>query len=256
MALGDHFRELRARLLRSALVIVIAFALALSFYSRLFELLLDPYNQARALLGASQRDSMPVINGIAGAFVLELRICALAAILVTSPFWLYQIWAFIVPGLHANERRWTRIFATFGGPLFLIGAVIGYLVLPRGLEALISFNPHGVQNLVDISTYLNFAMRMMFAFGVAFEIPLFVVMLSLAGVVTGKQLGHYRPWIVTGAFIFAAVAAPSPDPFSMMALAIPLTGLFLCSELIARFVDRRRAKKAPDAVSDDEASPL
>lgn len=254
MALADHMREFRARLLRSALVLVIAFGIAIAYYSQLFHLLIAPYNDARSMLGAN-KSSLPVINGIAGAFLLQLKICSLAALITTSPYWLFQIWAFIVPGLHAHERKWTRVFGVFGAPLFLLGATIGYLVLPKGLEALISFNPQGVQNLVDIDTYLNFAVRMLLAFGVAFEIPLFVVMLSLAGVVSGAALKRSRPWIVVGAFIFSAIAAPSPDPFSMLALAIPLTALFMGSEVIARLIDRRRAKQASQ-LSDDEASPL
>ncbi|HWU32943.1 MAG TPA: twin-arginine translocase subunit TatC, partial [Marmoricola sp.] len=135
------------------------------------------------------------------------------------------------------------------------GVATGYLVLPKGLDALISFTPHGVQSLVDISAYLTFVVKMLLAFGFAFVVPLFVVMLNLAGVVSGKMLAKQRPLIVVAAFIFAAFASPSPDPVSMLLLALPLTGLFLMSEVIAHAVDRRRAKKKPEW-SDDEASPI
>lgn len=255
MALIDHFRELRARILRVGVVLLVAFIVAFVYYNDLFELLLHPYNEARAVLAADHKQSMPVIQGVAGAISLQFKLCGLAAVIVTSPYWLYQIWAFIVPGLHANERHWTRLFAAFAGPMFLIGVTTGYLVLPKGLDALISFTPHGVQSLVDISSYLTFVVKMLLAFGVAFVIPLFVVMLNLAGVVSGSALAKQRPWIVVGAFTFAAFAAPSPDPLSMLLLALPLTALFMVSEVIARTVDRRRGRAKPQW-SDDEASPL
>jgi len=255
MALIDHFRELRARILRVGVLMLIAFIVAFVYYSHLFELLLHPYNDARAILAKDHKNSLPIITGVGGALSLQFKLCGLAAVVVTSPYWLYQLWAFILPGLHQNERRWTRIFATVAGPMFLIGVATGYWVLPKGLEALISFTPKNVQNLVDISAYLTFVVKMLLAFGVAFEIPLFVVMLNLAGVISGKALARQRPWIVVGAFTFAAFASPAPDPLSMLLLAVPLTALFLLSEVIARLVDRRRAKAAPQW-SDDEASPL
>ena len=163
---------------------------------------------------------------------------------LTSPYWLYQIWAFIVPGLHANERKWTRVFAAVAGPLFLVGVAVGYYVLPKGLEVLIGFTPSTLTNLVDFGDYFTFITRMLLVFGVAFEIPLFVVLLNLAGVVSGRTLGHYRPWIIVGIFVFAAVATPSTDPFSMLMLAIPMLLLFLVSEVIARVVDRGAAGHA------------
>jgi sec-independent protein translocase protein TatC len=179
---------------------------------------------------------------------------------VTSPFWLYQVWAFIVPGLHPHERRSTKVFAAVAGPLFVAGVAVAYYVLPKGMEVLIGFTPGSLQSLVDFNDYFRFLTRMLLVFGVAFEIPLFVVMLSLAGVVSGSSLGAYRPWIVLGTFVFAAVATPSTDPFSMLMLALPMTVLFLLSEVVARLVDRRRRRRAEEeglaGVSDDEASPL
>ncbi len=131
----------------------------------------------------------------------------------------------------------------------------GYYVLPKGLEVLIGFTPVDLTNLVDFGEYFSFMTRMMLVFGVAFEIPLFVVLLNLAGVVSGRSLANYRPWIVVGTFVFAAVATPSTDPFSMLMLAIPMVLLFLVSEVIARTVDRRRRKRDVTAgLADDEQS--
>jgi sec-independent protein translocase protein TatC len=258
MALADHLRELRARLLLVTLVLTIGIVVAWFFYDQLFNLLLDPYEDARARLADKGVKSEPVVTGVATSLMLRLKISALGAVVATSPFWLYQIWGFIVPGLHPHEKRWTKAFALVAGPLFVAGVAVAYYVLPKGMEVLIGFTPGNLTSLVDFGDYFRFLTRMMLVFGIAFEIPLFVVMLNLAGVISGRTLGSYRPWIVLGTFIFAAVATPSTDPFSMIMLAIPMTALFLMSEGIARVVDRRRAARADGfgSVPDDEASPL
>jgi sec-independent protein translocase protein TatC len=257
MALVDHLRELRARILRVALLLVVATIVAWFFYDQLFNLILRPYNEAKVMLGGTV-NTKAVITGAGTALVLQLKICGLAAVVLTSPIWLYEIWGFIVPGLHPNERRWTRLFAAVAGPLFVAGVAIGYYVLPKGLQVLLSFTPSDVQNLLDFGEYFSFFTRMLLVFGVAFEVPLFVVLLNLAGVLSGKKLGQYRPWIIVGVFVFAAVATPSTDPFSMLMLAIPMTILFMVSEVIARLVDRRRARRTSSFgdVDDDETSPL
>lgn len=260
MALADHLRELRARLLKVAVLLVVGTVVAWFFYDTLFGLIYEPYRRAQEVLEGKGVDSKPVLTGVANPLLLQLKLCALAAVVLGSPIWLYQIWAFVVPGLHSNEKRWTRVFATVAGPLFLLGVAVGYYVLPKGIEVLIGFTPAALQNLVEFGDYFRFLTRMLLVFGVAFEIPLFVIMLSLAGVVSGKALGAHRPWIVLGTFVFAAVATPSTDPFSMLMLALPMTLLFLVSEGVARLVDRRRRRKAAEegleGLGDDEASPL
>jgi len=163
-----------------------------------------------------------------------------------------------MPGLHPHEQRWTRVFVAIAGPLFIGGVAVGYYVLPKGLEVLIGFTLGGVENLVEFGRYFAFFTRMLLVFGVAFEIPLFVILLNLAGVVSGRSLARSRPWIVLGTFVFAAVATPSTDPFSMIFLAVPMAALFLVSELIARGVDRRRARAGGslDMLDDDQRSDL
>jgi sec-independent protein translocase protein TatC len=256
MALADHLRELRARLLKVTLFLLVGTIIALFFYAELFSLISGPYNDARVALGEDVATKI-IFNGVTDPLMIQLKVSGLAALVLGSPFWLYQIWAFILPGLHANERRWSRIFAMVAGPLFIAGVAVGYYVLPKGLEVLIGFTPESVENLVEFGRYFSFFTRMLLVFGVAFEIPLFVVLLNLAGVVSGAALGRHRPWIVIGTFVFAAVATPSTDPFSMLMLAIPMMLLFFVSEGIARLVDRKRAKQARwSGLSDDEASPL
>ena len=260
MALSDHFRELRARLIRSALVLVIAFCVAIFFYSQLLEVVQHPYNEARDALANRHPPikTEPVINGAGGGILLQFKLCGVVALIAASPYWLYQVWAFILPGLHASEKKYSRMFAAVAGPLFLGGVALGYYVLPKGLTVLISFVPQGVTNLVDFSGYFSFEMRMLLIFGIAMEIPLFVVLLNFAGIISGRSLAKNRPWIIIGTMVFAAVATPSTDPFSMLMLAIPMLILFVFSEIIARVSDRIRGRGAhrTDQWADDEISPL
>lgn len=255
MALSDHLRELRARILRVAFVMLAVLIASLFFFDYLYELVYGPYRDAVKHL--PRGSSIATTNGAGGGLMLYLKLCGFAALIGTSPYWLYQVWAFIMPGLHDNERRWSRIFVAIAGPLFIAGALLGYLTLPKGLEILIGFNPDGVTNLLEFSGYLTFLTRTILVFGLAFEIPVFVVLLNLAGIVTGKALGAHRPWIIIGIFVFAAAATPSTDPFTMTLMAVPMVVLFLISEVIARIHDRRKAGRRPGAgLSPDEISPL
>jgi sec-independent protein translocase protein TatC len=256
MALSDHLRELRARLIRSAIVVAVAFLVALFFYDQLSDLIRVPYDDAVRRLEGKVETNI-VVNDVTGPLLLQLKLCGVVAVVGSSPYWLYQIWAFILPGLHPAERKWSRIFAALAGPLFFAGVATAYFVLPKAIEVLIGFTPADATNLVDFGRFFSFTSRMLLVFGIAFEIPLFVIMLNLAGVVSGRALGRYRPWIVIGTFVFAAVATPSTDPFSMLFLAIPMLALFLVAEVIARLVDKRRGRSGPHAdLADDELSPL
>jgi sec-independent protein translocase protein TatC len=255
MSLADHFRELRARLMKSLLALVVATVASFFFYDQLLELITGPYNQAREQLGP-KTNTIIFVSGVGGGLTIQLKLCALSGVILSSPVWLYQIWAFVLPGLHRNERRWTMIFVAIAGPLFAAGVAIGYYVLPKGLEVLISFTPAGLSNFNDFNDFFSFTVRMLLVFGLAFEIPFFVVLLNLAGVVSGQALGRYRPWIIIGTFVFAAVATPSTDPISMLFLAFPMLALFLLSEVIARLVDRRRGRGRGEQWADDEVSPL
>ncbi len=256
MTLVEHLRELRNRVFKGALTIFVATCASWFFYDELLQILVGPY-EAATQFSSDQLDQQLVQGTIAGPFILQMKICGLAGLVLASPVWLYQLWAFIMPGLHRHERKWTMVFAAVAGPLFMAGVVLGYVVLPKGIQMLLGFTGPDIANYIDVNGYLSFALRMLLAFGIAFEIPLFVILLNLAGVISGQQLKHARRWIVLLAFVFAAVATPSADPFSMLALAIPMTLLFLLSEMIAHLVDRRRLRRSGYAgLSDDEASTL
>lgn len=259
MALADHFRELRARLLKATLALVVATVASFFFYDQLINLITGPYEDAVAMLDEQDAANTEIfVSGIGGGLMIQLKLCALSGVILSSPVWLYQIWAFLLPGLKTNERRWTMVFVVIAGPLFGAGVALGYYVLPKGIQVLIEFTPDNMQNLNDFNDFFSFTTRMLLVFGVALEIPFFVVLLNLAGVISGKTLGRHRPWIVLATFVFAAVATPSTDPFAMLVLALTMLPLFLLAEVVARIVDRRRGRTAgsTEAWDDDTASPL
>jgi sec-independent protein translocase protein TatC len=190
--------------------------------------------------------------GITSPFTLALKVSGVAGAVLTSPIWLYQLWAFIVPGLLAKEKKWSLIFIGTATPLFLAGVVVGYIVVPKGITVLLGFTKSGVANLQSFPDFLSFLLRIMIVFGIAFLIPLIVLMLNIVGVVKAKQLTKYRSYVIFGCFVFGAVATPSTDPFSMLALALPMAVLFVATEVIARVLDRRRARRL--AVGASEAA--
>jgi sec-independent protein translocase protein TatC len=253
MALSDHLRELRARVIKAALALIVGFIVSLFFFEQLFGLVMEPYLKAVEMMDTnSGAESLSSVNGAAGGFMLYLKLCGLAAFIGTSPIWLYQIWAFLMPGLHAHEKKMSRIFVAVASPLFLAGVLLGYVTLPKGLEILFGFIPDGLTNIVEFSDYLSFLSRTLLVFGIAFEIPVFVIMLNRIGVLPGAALAKYRAWIIVGSFVFAAVATPSGDPFTMTIMAGPMVILFGVSEIIARAHDRRKAGKRKDKIGDPD----
>jgi sec-independent protein translocase protein TatC len=250
MALSDHLRELRARVMKAALILALGFAISLFFYHQLFHLIANPYLDAQKQLGSDRTEV--ITEGVGAGFMLYFKVCGLAAIVGTSPLWLYQIWAFILPGLLPRERRWSLLFVCTAGPLFLIGVALGYLTLPTGVRILINFNVDGVKNLVEFGDYLQFFIQTLLAFGIALEIPVFVIALNAIGILKGRTLARIRPWIIIGIFVFAAAATPSTDPFTMCMLAIPMVVLYGISEVVVRVRDKRKAENGINAGLDPD----
>ncbi len=255
MPLMDHLRELRNRLTKAIAVIVVGTILAWIFYSPILNWMSNPYDAIRPQLEAKGIKTDLVLTGVGGAFTFQLKISLIVGLLLSSPLWLWQIWAFVLPALHRTERRWALLLTATGAPLFVGGAYVGYLVLPKAILVLIGFVPDGWGSLLTGAEYLNFVVRMMLVFGVAAEIPLVVTILNRLHIVSAKQLAGARPWIIIGIFVFAAVATPTTDPLTMLFLAAPMTILYLLAELIAIVTDRRRRKATPD-LADDELSSL
>ncbi|WP_327070033.1 twin-arginine translocase subunit TatC [Kitasatospora sp. NBC_01250] len=260
MSLGDHLRELRNRLVKSVLAIVLCTIVAAYFKNELLHFLMRPLPECgpdgKPLPGIKHCAKVAVI-GVTQPFNLTLKVCLLAGLVATVPIWLYQAWAFISPGLHRHEKRYTLTFLGLGTPLFLGGVACGYLLMPTTIEVLGSFTPIGAEQILPVEDYLNIATRMLLVFGLAFEFPLLLVMLNLGGVLSGKRmLGWWRA-MVMAITVFAAVATPSADPVSMLALASPIWVLYFVAVGFALLNDRRRLRRNPDAaLSDEEASHL
>ena len=252
MTLFEHLRELRYRLVVSILAIIVGMIVAWFFRYDLLDILQQPYFQAIEALKAKNPDantSLVNIN-LTSPLALSLKVSALAGAIATAPIWLYQLWAFIVPGLLAKEKKWALIFIAAATPMFVGGVIVAYIVLPKAITVLLSFTQSGVTNLQDINAYLSFLLRLMVVFGLGFLIPLVVLMLNIVGVIKAKQMAKYRSLVIFGTFVFGAVATPSTDPFSMLAVAAPMALLFLAAEVIAHILDRRKARRAALAGDD------
>ncbi|MFC6886862.1 MULTISPECIES: twin-arginine translocase subunit TatC [Actinomadura] len=259
MPLMDHLRELRNRLIKAILGLTAGTIVGFIVFDPVWTFLQKPYcklPEAHRVTGG--QSCALVTNGLTEGFFLHLKIAFMIGVVVSSPIWLYQIWAFVAPGLYRRERRWTYTFMGAAVPLFLAGAVLSYITLDKGLSILLGFVPDGAVPLVTVTSYLGYASAMLLVFGLAFELPLLVVILNLAGVLTFERLRKTQRISIFLIFLFAAVATPSADPFTMLALAVPTLVLFEAAVVIAMVNDRRRARR-PDPyadLADDEAAPL
>ncbi|MET0468319.1 MAG: twin-arginine translocase subunit TatC [Aeromicrobium sp.] len=255
MPLFDHLAELRSRLMKALAAIAVGVAVAWYFYPEILDWLTAPYEQVRPALEDEGIDSELVISGIGGAFQFQLKTSVIAGLVLSSPVWLWQVWAFVLPALHRHEKRAALLLTATCLPLFLGGAWIGYWTFPKAIELLVGFAPEGWTNLLNGADYLSFATRMILLFGVGAQIPVVVVILNRIGAVSAEQLIRARPWIIIGIFVFAAIATPTVDPVTFLFLAIPMSVLYFISEIIARVTDRRRGRSAED-LDDEEASTL
>jgi len=260
MPLSDHLRELRSRLIKSALAIAAGMVVGWIWYPEIFATLSAPFEQAVVDAQGTGRTVTLALTGVTDPFVLQIQMSAITGLVLASPVWLYQLWRFVTPGLHRHERKWALGFAAVATPLFVAGVYLAYTVLPIGLELLLGFTPEGVENIVSVDRYLSFFIRMVIVFGVGFLLPLLFVLLNFAGILSGQRLRSWWRWIIFAVFVFAAVATPTGDPINLLLLAGPILLLMGGAMLIAHVNDRRRAKRRPlewsEDLSDDEASPL
>jgi sec-independent protein translocase protein TatC len=250
MALMDHLRELRRRIIIMALVLAAGMTAGFVFFSQAWHVIERPLC-ATTIRGHSGCRSPGVnelvLNGPLDALYLRVKVALIVGVILSSPIWLYQTWAFIAPGLHAREKRWGYLFLGTAIPLFGAGVTLCYLSLGRSLHYLLGLTPGGVLNVIQVGKYMSFAMAMMLAFGFAFEVPLLIVMLNLAGVLTHERFRKWRRILIFGVFLIAGMANPSPDPLTMLILGGTCALLVEAAEVIVWFNDRRRARRRPDS---------
>lgn len=260
MPLTEHLRELRSRLVKSGLAIVIGMVIGWIYYAEIFAWISEPFTDVIAESKANGQDVVLALTGVADPFVLQIQVSAAAGIALSSPVWLYQLWRFVTPGLHRNEQKWAIGFAAVATPLFAAGITLAYVVLPFGLEILLGFTPANVENIVSVDRYLSFFLRTILVFGVGFLTPLLIVLLNFAGILSGKRLVSWWRWIIFTVLIFSAVATPTGDPINLMLLAGPIMILVIIAVGISLLNDRRRARKARNSgfgdLDDDAISPL
>jgi sec-independent protein translocase protein TatC len=262
MPLFDHLRELRNRVVKMALGLVAGMAVGFIFFTPVWHVIERPLCRAyvRGHTGCNLLGTNMLVNqSPLDPFYLRVKVAMIVGIVLSSPVWLYQVWAFIAPGLYAREKRWGRIFLGTAVPLFLSGVALAYFSLDRSLHYLLGLTPGGVANLIQVNTYMSFVMTVMLAVGVAFELPLLIIMLNLAGILTHERFRKWRRMLIFGTFLIAGIANPSPDPVTMLILGGACAALVELAELIVWSNDRRRARRHPDpyaGLADDELSPL
>lgn len=250
MPLIEHLRELRGRLGKALVAVVIAFVIGFVVRQPVFDLLIQPYCDLPAelragsvALDASGRCSL-IFTDVLGAFFVSLKAAAVVAIVLAAPVVAYQVWRFVTPGLRPVERRYALPFVAISFILFAGGGVFAYFIIPRGLELLLGFGGENVISLMDANRYLGFIIQTMVAFGLAFEVPLILIMLALMGVVGASGLRRFRRHAVLGAFVASALITPTTDPLTMSALAAPLIAFYELAILGAWLIERRRRRRA------------
>jgi sec-independent protein translocase protein TatC len=263
MTLVAHLTELRNRITKALLALLVATAVAFWWYEHgLGEFIRAPYCNLDPELryGDAGSECGLLITDVFGGVFIRLKVSFLAGAVLSAPFWLYQLWAFVTPGLKRNEKRYGIGFVTVSSLLFAAGAVLAYVSLSAGLELLLGLAGDGAVIALTAPDYIGFVLSLLVAFGVSFEVPLVAVALNLVGVLSYEALRAARRWIFFLTVVFAAFVTPTQDPFTMLLMAGPMIVLFELAIQLARFVDRRRARR--DAVQhfhdlgDDEASPL
>src|ERR1700683_2366723 len=255
MPLIEHIRELRNRIFKIVLLMLVGSVVAwFFFYHPVWKFIEAPYcNLPKSTLqhisAIKGQGCTLYVSSIFDALFLKLKLSIIIGIVVTSPLWMYQFWAFIGPGLHVKEKRWAYFFAGSAFPLFAIGGTLAYFAMTKGLHFLLDLLPSGSAALITIDSYIGYALAMLLIFGLAFELPLVMVLFNVVGVLTHKRFAKWRRMIIFGVFAFAAIATPSPDPISMLLLAVPCVLLVELAEVFAFFNDRRRARlRARDPV--------
>jgi sec-independent protein translocase protein TatC len=259
MPLMEHLRELRNRIVKIALAVVAGAIVSWAFYNRIWGLMQRPYCQAVGYCKLNTFGHTLIYNGVMDGFYLHIKVAIIAGAILTSPIWLYQLWAFVAPGLYAREKRWTYLFLGSAIPLFGLGCFFAYLAMSRGLKFFIGMSGGGLTALFTADSYLGYWIAMIIGFGLCFEVPLFLVLLNLARVITHERFKKWRRIIIFLVFVFAGIASPSPDPLTMLMLGGVVVVLVEVAEVLIYLNDKRYARNHPDlyaGLSDDELSPL
>ncbi|MGH3666490.1 MAG: twin-arginine translocase subunit TatC [Egibacteraceae bacterium] len=246
MTLFEHLNELRSRLFKSAVAIVLGLVVGFVFRAPVLDLLRGPYCDLPPALrnGFGSNECTLIVLRVLDAFFVSLKAAAIVGVVLAGPVVCYQIWRFVTPGLRPVERRYALPFVVITQVLFAGGAVFSYFLIPRALEFLLGFAGEGITPVLGASEYLSFVLQTMIAFGIAFEFPVILALLSLMDIITSEGMRRYRRHALFGMFVAAAIITPTQDPLTMTLMACPLVAFYEGSIVFARVVERRRTRTA------------
>ena len=241
----SHLYELRDRIIKSALAVIIVFVSLVYWAPDIFHLFAQP------LLQALPAGGKMIVTDVTGSFFVPMKVTMLVAFLIALPVVMYQLWAFIAPGLYLHERKLILPLVVSSYSLFIFGMAFAYfLVFPTVFQFMASYNaPLGAEMSTDIDNYLSFAMTTFLAFGITFEVPVVVVVLVRMGMVPLAKLREIRPYVIVGAFVISAIVTP-PDVLSQLLLAVPMSLLYELGLLIARFYVPKVSDDAADGTNE------
>ncbi|WP_214410999.1 twin-arginine translocase subunit TatC [Sphaerisporangium fuscum] len=240
MPLMEHLRELRNRLVKALLGLTVGTIVGFVFFDKLWVFMSEPYCRLPMAQKLKTGECTLVVQGVFEGFMVNLKVALMFGAVVAAPIWLYQIWAFVTPGLYRNERRYSLTFLGLAVPLFAAGAGLAYFTMDKGLALLLGFTPGNVIPLISMDQYIGFLMAMLVIFGLSFELPLLMVFLNLIGVLPFRLVSKHQRMVIFLMFVFAAIATPSQDPITMLALALPMVGMFMIAEVFMYFHDRKK----------------
>jgi sec-independent protein translocase protein TatC len=258
MTLVEHIRELRNRLFKAVIAIIVGAVVMYNFADQVQNFVIAPYCDYAKTVNATGACGLN-FTSVLDSFMLRLKISLYLGMVVSAPIWLYQLWAFVAPGLHRRERRYTYTFVAIATPLFTAGIALGYFMVAKSIQFLLAFSPEveGLTMSLNLVEYFDFVTLVMIVFGLGFEFPLVVLMLNVAGLVSARRLLSWWRVAVFLMVLFAAIVTPQPDPFSMLIFAAALSTLYFLAVGVAFVLDFRRDRRtARTAVSDDEISPI
>jgi len=258
MTLAEHLIELRKRLLISMLAVAVGAVVGFLLWNRIVDFMTAPYCRLpQARNSISSKCELYVFN-VLSPIATRLKVALIGGVLLSGPVWLYQLWAFIAPGLHRKERKWAFWFIATSFLLFVLGGAFAYFTLDKGLSFLLGIAGTRVNALLNVGDYFNFVTLMLLAFGISFEFPILLVILNIAGVLSTARMRSSRRTVAFLVALFAAVITPSQDPFTFTAMAVPMYAFFEGAIVFGRLRDRgRRRRIANDPLAqlaDDETS--
>lgn len=245
MPLTSHLEELRTRLIRVLIVLGVGFVACYALKDNLFVVITNP------LRGALPANSFMIYTNLPEAFFIHMKIAFFASLFLTAPYTLYQIWKFISPGLFPQEKRYVIPFVITSSALFIMGILFGYfIVLPPAFAFFMTFSSDMLKPMISFREYISLLLKFLLAFGISFELPVFLFFLAKIGLVNAKMLSRYRRYAILAIFVTAAILTPTPDVVTQTLMALPMMLLYEVGIIAAKFAGKKKPVPAPEEADD------